>query len=244
MIYEKLTNTLPAYYCLIDPDKQDLKQSVNLAQKYAKNGADAIMVGGSLMLHNRFSDTVKNIKEAVDIPVLIFPGVYNYIASNADALLNLSVISSRNPQFLIGEHVRNAGLIKQIGLATIPVGYILIESGKNTSVQFMSNSMPIPHDKNDIAIAHALAGQYLGMKMIYLEAGSGAIHPVSNEMISVVKHNIDIPLIVGGGIRNPELAAEKVKAGADIIVTGTILEENNSEKLIREFAEAIHKFRK
>ncbi|MEA1972404.1 MAG: geranylgeranylglyceryl/heptaprenylglyceryl phosphate synthase, partial [Candidatus Cloacimonadota bacterium] len=210
MILDNIIEKIPAFFCLLDPDKQDVGKSVNLAKMYENNGADAIMVGGSLMLKNRFSETIKKIKQEVKIPVLIFPGVYNFIAKEADALLNLSLISSRNPQFLIGEHVRTAGLIKKYNLVSIPVGYILVESGKMTSVQYMSNSIPIPRDKNDIAVAHALAAQYLGMKMIYLEAGSGAVFPVSDAMISEVKKNIDIPLIVGGGIRNPEVAAQKI----------------------------------
>lgn len=240
MIYERLIDKLPAYFCLIDPDKQESLQAAKLAERCAKNGADAIMIGGSIMLENRFNETVKYIKKAVDIPVLIFPGVFNFICKDADALLNLSVLSSRNPQFLIGEHVRTAGLIKKYNLPTIPVGYILVESGKMTSVQFMSNSTPIPHQKSDIAVAHALAGQYLGMKMIYLEAGSGAVYPVSDDMISKVKENIDIPLIVGGGIREPETAAQKVLAGADILVTGTVLEKNLDDNHIKEIASAIH----
>lgn len=205
-----------------------------------KNGADGILVGGSIMLENDFDRNLIAIKKNVDIPVLIFPGMFNFVSPHADALLLLSVISSRNPQMLIGEQVRAAPLIKYHNLEAIGTGYMLIESGQTTSVNYMSSSMPIPHNKNDIALATALAGQYLGMKIIYMDAGSGAQFPISDSMITKLKQNIELPLIVGGGIRTPEVARQKALAGADIIVTGNILEKNNDPSLIKEFADAIH----
>jgi len=241
--YEKLIalkKTRASYFCLIDPDKLNKFQAVETAIKCEKNGADGILVGGSIMLKNNFEQNLKIIKENVKIPVLIFPGIFNFVSPFADALLLLSVITSRNPQMLIGEQVRAAPLIKHHNLETIGTGYMLIESGETTSVHFMSGSMPLPRTKNDIAVAHALAGQYLGMKTIYLDAGSGAKNPVPDEMITAIRQNVDLPIILGGGIDTPEIAAQKAKAGADFIVTGNILEKNNNPKLIREFADAIH----
>ncbi|MBT3168615.1 MAG: geranylgeranylglyceryl/heptaprenylglyceryl phosphate synthase [Candidatus Cloacimonetes bacterium] len=232
------------YFCLIDPDKLDEIQAAETALKCEENGADGILVGGSIMLKNNFEQNLKIIKENVKIPVLIFPGIFNFVSPFADALLLLSVITSRNPQMLIGEQVRAAPLIKHHNLETIGTGYMLIESGETTSVHFMSGSMPLPRTKNDIAVAHALAGQYLGMKIIYLDAGSGAKYPVPDEMITAIRQNVDLPIILGGGINTPEIAAQKAKAGADFIVTGNILEKNNNPQLIREFADAIHSVKK
>ncbi len=241
--YKYLINKIkdnPAYLCLIDPDKVEVSQAKELACSYAENGADCILIGGSMMLNDRFCEAIKEIKKQCPIPVVIFPGIFNFVSPDADALLLLSMISSRNPQVLINEQVRSAPLIYKAKLETIPTAYMLIESGNMSSVQYMSHSLPIPSRKSDIAIVHALAAQYLGMKLVYLEAGSGAEQQVPNEMISKVREHIEIPVIVGGGIRNPECAAEKAKAGADFIVTGTILEGLNNPYLVREFAEAIH----
>ena len=243
MIYDKLVKFARKqanYFCLIDPDGMAPQKAANFAKICQDNGADGILVGGSIMLENDFDINLKAIKSAVSIPVLIFPGIFNFVSPHADALLLLSVISSRNPQMLIGEQVRAAPLIKHYNLESIGTGYMLIDSGKSTSVNYMSNSLPIPHNKDGIAIATALAAQYLGMKIIYMDAGSGAQKPVSDSMISKLKKNIDIPLIVGGGIKTPEIARQKAEAGADFIVTGNILEKNNDPQLIRNFADAIH----
>ena len=230
-----------ALLCLIDPDRWVISQTVEIAQQYAENGADALLVGGSLMLHNSFSDSIKEIKKKVNIPVIIFPGLFHCISADADALLMLSMLSSRNPQVLINEQVRYAPLVYQAKIEVISTAYLLIESGGLSSVQYMSHSFPIPRKKNDIAIAHALAAQYMGMSMIYLEAGSGAEVPVPNEMIKAVKSHIEVPLIVGGGIKTPKEAYQKAKAGADYVVIGTVLEDLKNYNIIKEFAEAVHK---
>ncbi|MFO7895997.1 MAG: geranylgeranylglyceryl/heptaprenylglyceryl phosphate synthase [Candidatus Cloacimonadales bacterium] len=242
-VYKKLLEmsaTRANYFCLIDPDGQAPEISGKFAKICQDNGADGILVGGSIMLENDFDASLQAIKAAVDIPVLIFPGIFNFVSPHADALLLLSVISSRNPQMLIGEQVRAAPLIKHYNLEAIGTGYMLIDSGKSTSVNYMSNSLPIPRDKDDIALATALAGQYLGMKIIYLDAGSGAEKPVSDSMLKKLSANLDLPIIVGGGIRTPAAAKAKAMAGADFIVTGNILEKNGDPKLIRAFADAIH----
>ncbi len=244
IVYDFLLKTIntkgAGFLCLIDPDKQEPEKVVELAVKCASSGVDAILVGGSIMLEDNFSPTIKAIKQAVKMPIIIFPGIFNVCSAYADAILFMSMVSSRNPQLLIGDQVKAAPLIKKLGIETIPTGYMLIESGSLTSVQYMSNSVPIPRNKCDIGIAHALAAQYLGMKLVFMDAGSGAKISVPTEMIRNVKNNINIPLIVGGGIKTSEQAKEKVEAGADFVVIGSAIEDNNDKDLIKKFAHAIH----
>lgn len=228
------------YFVLIDPDKLDNQAILSLAAKASSSGADAILVGSSLLLSSGFDDLVKAIKDVSSIPVVIFPGNIMQISRHADAILFLSLISGRNPNFLIGEQVRAAPVIRQYGIEPISTGYMLIESGRLTSAEFMSNTRPIPRDKPDIAKATALAAEYLGMRLLYLEAGSGATQPISTEMITEVAKYSSLPIIAGGGIRTPEQARERVTAGASFIVTGNILEYSTNGKLISEFASAIH----
>ena len=228
------------YFCLLDPDELQADQIQDFAKMCEVNGADGLLVGGSIMVNNKFQTNLKLIKESVNIPVLIFPGIFDFVSPHADALLLLSVVTSRNPQMLIGEQVRAAPLIKHYGLEAIGTAYMIIESGNSTSVQFMSGSLPLPRTKNDLAVAHALAGQYLGMKMIYMDAGSGAKYAATDEMVAAVRKNVELPIILGGGIKSPEVAMQKAKAGADFIVTGNVLEDNPDPKLIQDFADAIH----
>ena len=239
-LYSLKNKKKAGFFCLIDPDTQSPSESAKLAEKCQHSGVDVILVGGSLMVRDNFNETVRIIKEQVTIPVLVFPGIFNFVSPYADAILFLSMMSSRNPQLLIGEQVRTAPFIKKYDVEAIPTGYFLIESGSLTSVQFMSSSLPIPRTKYDIAVSHTLAAQYLGMKLIFFDAGSGAKQSVPAEMIKKVKENISIPIIIGGGIRTPEEAREKVAAGADFIVIGTAIEKNDQTNLIKEFAEAIH----
>jgi len=229
------------YIVLIDPDKLSLNDSIELAVRAEQEDADVIFIGGSLLSTPIFDELVKQIKAEVTIPVIIFPGGVQQISRYADAILFMSVISGRNPDLLIGQHVMGAPIVKMLSLEAIATGYMLIESGKMTSAEFMSNTKPIPRDKAQIAVAHALAAEYLGMKLIYLEAGSGALHPVPDEMIQAVARNAALPIIVGGGIRTPDVAKQKVAAGASFIVTGNVLEKSKRNGLIREFANAIHK---
>lgn len=242
-IYNKLLELAKKranYFCLLDPDELQADQIQDFAKMCEENGADGLLVGGSIMVNNKFQSNLKLIKESVNIPVLIFPGIFDFVSPHADALLLLSVVTSRNPQMLIGEQVRAAPLIKHYGLEAIGTAYMIIESGNSTSVQFMSGSLPLPRTKNDLAVAHALAGQYLGMKIIYMDAGSGAKYAATDEMITAVRNNVELPIILGGGIKSPEVAMQKAKAGADFIVTGNVLENNPDPKLIQEFADAIH----
>tara|TARA_B100000929_G_scaffold87214_1_gene68201 strand:+ start:156 stop:746 length:591 start_codon:yes stop_codon:yes gene_type:complete len=192
------------------------------------------------MMDGRCTDRVSQIKSLAEIPVIFFPGGISQLNSHYDAILFMSIISGRNPHYLIGEQVIAAPIINDLGIEVIPTGYLLLDGGSNSAVQFMSGTAPIPMDKPDISIAHALAAQYLGKQLIYLEAGSGAKQAVTNELIKGVFEQVDIPLIVGGGIRTPEVAREKVESGASFVVTGTIIEENNNGNILKNFAEAVH----
>ena len=210
---------------LIDPDRYNKKSISELIPIAEKNKVDFFFVGGSLLLAN-IEDSVTLLKQKTTIPIVIFPGNVMQICDRADGMLFLSLISGRNPDFLIGQHVVAAARIKKSSVEVIPTGYILIENGKTTSVQYMSNTTPIPADKPEIAIATAIAGEMLGLKLIYLEAGSGASESVGLHIISEVKKNISLPLVVGGGIRTDKEADSIFKSGADLIVLGTIIEEN------------------
>ena len=225
---------------LIDPDKPTDTQILSIVEKAKAADVDFFFVGGSLLVTDSLDHCIKLIKANCDIPVLIFPGNSLQISKYCDGFLLLSLISGRNSEMLIGRHVIAAPYLKLYGNEIIPTGYMLIDSGKATSVSYMSDTTPIPHDKDDIAMCTALAGEMLGLKLIYLEAGSGALMPVSTSMISKVSQMIKIPLIVGGGIKTPEAAAEAVKAGADVIVIGTAFEKE--PELLQQFAKAIHEF--
>ena len=228
------------FLLLVDPDKIDTKKLPSFIRSATKSGVDAFLVGGSLMLSNEFDKTIKTIKNNTNVPVVIFPGGVSQVSSEADAILFLLLISGRNPDYLIGNQVNAAPILKQMNLEAISTGYMLIEGGNVTSAEFMSNTKPIPREKSDIAVAHALAAELIGLKMLYLEAGSGAKQSVPEAMIKKVTGYCSLPVIVGGGIRTPEEAKRKVEAGASFVVTGTIVEENSHSSLIREFADAIH----
>ena len=228
------------YLLLIDPDNIDPKKIPVFVREASKAGTDAFLVGGSLMLSHEFDKTISRIKENTKAPVIIFPGGVSLVSFEADAILFLMLISGRNPEYLIGNQVQAAPIIKQMHLEAISTGYMLIEGGNVTSAEFMSNTKPIPREKPEIAVAHALAAELLGLKILYLEAGSGAKHSVPDAMIKKVSKHCSLPLIVGGGIRTPEEAKNKVKAGASFVVTGTIIEENSQSDMIQEFAKAIH----
>lgn len=221
---------------LIDPDRCSTLHLDTLFASGAEK-ADIILVGGSLVA-NDTDATVRSIQSRTQKPVVLFPGSSTQLSPSADALLMLSLISGRNAEFLIGQHVTAAPTIARYNLETIPTGYMLIDGGSPTSVEYMSNTRPIPHSKDDIAVATALAGTQLGLRMIYLEGGSGAHTPVSASMISKVRAHISVPIIVGGGLRTPESAAAACSAGADIVVIGTAVER--SPQLIAQICDAVH----
>ncbi len=238
-VYNTLSDTSQKkFVVLIDPDKPTDEEIIKIVEKSKTTGVDFFFVGGSLLTTDSLDNCIKLIKKHCDIPVLIFPGNSLQISKWCDGFLLLSLISGRNSEMLIGRHVIAAPYLKLYGNEIIPTGYMLIDGGCQTSVSYMSNTTPIPHDKDDIAMCTALAGEMLGLKVIYMDAGSGAKNPISNEMIYKVKNTISIPLIVGGGIKTPEKAAEMARAGADIIVVGNALEKS-SERL-KEFADAVH----
>ncbi len=225
---------------LIDPDKHSSESLVSLFKiANCEPGPDLILIGGSIVF-NGIDETIKTIKKLTQKPVYLFPGSALQISNFADGILLLSLISGRNPEFLIGHHVLAAPKIKKSGLDVIPTGYLLINSGVDTSVSYMSNTAPIPHYKNDIAIATAIAGEMLGLQAIYLEAGSGAKYTVSSQMISEVKQNISIPLIVGGGITTEKQLVDILESGADMVVVGTAVE--STPETITKFAQIISEF--
>lgn len=228
------------FLILIDPDKIQNETLPSFIREATEAGVDGFLVGGSLVMTSEFEKQIAVIKHNTTLPVVIFPGSPFQVSSAADAILFLVLISGRNPEHLIGNQVLAAPVIKKMGLEAISTGYMLIGTGTMTSAEFISNTKPIPHQKPDIALAHALAAEVIGMKCLYLDAGSGADHPVPDEMIRAISKMCTIPIIVGGGIRKPEEARRKIEAGASFVVTGTILEEQNHSGLIRQFAEAIH----
>ena len=187
---------------------------------------DYFFLGGSILLYDNLSLLIAFIKKNTDIPIVLFPGNNMQLNNEADGILLLSLISGRNPDMLIGRHVISAPYLKASKLEILSTGYMLVESGSTTAVTYMSNTTPIPAHKSDIAVCTAMAGEMLGMKLIYMDAGSGAKNPVPLPMISKVKRSIGVPLIIGGGITTPELAKAAYTAGADVIVAGNGIEDN------------------
>lgn len=223
---------------LVDPDKYTEKGLADMASHARSFGVDLFMVGGSLLLRDDLDRCVSILKANCDLPVILFPGSALQVSQKADAILLLSLISGRNPDLLIGQHVLAAPYLKNSGLEVLSTGYMLIESGNNTTARYISNTQPIPHEKDDIATCTAMAGEMLGMKLIYMDAGSGAAVPVSLSMVRSVRENITVPLILGGGIRNRKDAIDRCQAGADIIVVGNAIETDKN--LIRDIGEGIH----
>lgn len=227
-----------SFAVLIDPDKVNEQKISELVELTAAAKVDYLLVGGSLVISNHLDEVVIRIKRESDIPVILFPGTPSQVSRHADALLYLSLISGRNPELLIGQHVISAPFVKQSGLEIISTGYMVIDGGAPTTVSYISNAAPIPSDKNEIAMCTAMAGEMLGMKLIYMDAGSGARKAVSENMIEKVAGVIEAPLVAGGGISDPEKAYRNCKAGADLIVVGNAIEKDPS--LIREMSAAVH----
>lgn len=241
LLTEKKKNAQKSFAILIDPDgvtTQSLDELIGLS---LKTKVDYFFVGGSLVISNHLDEVIQQIKRECDIPVVLFPGSPSQVSKYADALLYLSLISGRNPELLIGQHVVSASFVKKSGLEIIPTGYIVIDGGAPTTVSYISNAAPIPSDKNDIAMCTAMAGEMLGMKVVYMDAGSGAKNPITETMIQAVAKNVETPVIVGGGIKDPEKAYLNCKVGADVIVIGNAIEKNAS--LITDMSQAIHSVR-
>jgi len=227
-----------SFAVLIDPDKVDAPKLDELIRLAIDAQVDYLLVGGSLVISNHLDEVVQYIKKNCSIPVILFPGTPSQVSRHADGLLYLSLISGRNPELLIGQHVISAPFVKQSGLEIISTGYMVIDGGAPTTVSYISNATPIPADKNEIAMCTAMAAEMLGMKLIYMDAGSGAKRAITEEMIAMVASCIEIPLVVGGGIRDPEKAYLNCKAGADLIVAGNAIEKDAA--LINEISAAIH----
>ncbi|MCX6273352.1 MAG: geranylgeranylglyceryl/heptaprenylglyceryl phosphate synthase [Bacteroidetes bacterium] len=223
---------------LLDPDKYDEPHLSDTLKKCEEAEVDLLLAGGSLLMHHRLDAFVNQVKEESCLPLVLFPGDLTQISPQADAILFLSLISGRNPEMLIGRHVLAAPRLKETSLEIIPTGYMLIGNDARTTAHYMSNTFPIPEDKEDVAMCTAMAGNMLGMRLIYMDAGSGARHTVSPGMITRVKQHITVPLVIGGGIRTAGTAFELAKAGADVLVAGNALENDNG--LISQLAKAIH----
>lgn len=243
-IYNNLINTIKtkgaAYLVLLDPDRITDTKLVPFITHCESSGVDGFLIGGSLMMSGNFESFIEKVKLESSLPAIIFPGSINQVSPIADAILFLSVISGRNAEHLIGKHVIASPIIKKSGIEPISTGYIFVESGVTTTAVYMSGSMPLPRSKPEIAAATALAAEYMGMKLIYLEAGSGADKPVPGEMVKAVANECTVPVVVGGGIRDPITARQKVENGASVIVTGNFFENENNWHLIKDFANAVH----
>ncbi|WP_277476730.1 geranylgeranylglyceryl/heptaprenylglyceryl phosphate synthase [Catalinimonas alkaloidigena] len=230
-----------SFAVLIDPDKTEGQAAcMRIINMALENRVDYFFVGGSLITGNNFGQIIRLLKEHTNIPVIIFPGSSMHIEPEADAILFLSLISGRNPDLLIGQHVVAAPVLKRSNLEVLSTGYMLVSSGNSTTVSYMSNTMPIPADKSSVAACTAVAGEMLGLKLIYLDAGSGAEQPISSKMINMVRKSVDVPLIVGGGINNAHKAARAFEAGADTIVIGNGIEKN--PELLVEIAELTERY--
>lgn len=211
---------------LIDPDKIALSEILSLSEKIKQSLATHIFVGGSIVAENVMDHFVLELKKHTQLPIIIFPGHPSQISHHADGLLFLSLLSGRNPEYLIEHHINSVEILHNSDLEVIPTGYILIDGGKETAVQRVSQTIPIERNNIDLAYKTAKAGEYLGKKLIYLEAGSGANKSIPIEMIQKISQNLNIPLIVGGGIRSKKGIEEAYKAGADLVVIGTAFEND------------------
>lgn len=227
-----------SFAVLIDPDKVNPPILDSLTALATEAKVDYLLVGGSLVVSNHLDEVVTLIKRQCDIPVILFPGTPSQVSKHADALLYLSLISGRNAELLIGQHVISAPFVRKSGLEIMSTGYMVIDGGAPTTVSYISNATPIPANKNEIAICTAMAGEMLGMKLIYMDAGSGAERAISESMIQSVAQSIDVPLVIGGGITTPEKAYRSCKAGADVVVIGNAIEKDIN--LVKEMSAAIH----
>jgi phosphoglycerol geranylgeranyltransferase len=234
---EAKLNRKKKFAVLIDPDKMRLSHLERVLDVAIRAKADYFFVGGSLVVNDMMDVCLDAIKDSTNIPSVLFPGSPSQINEKADALLFLSLISGRNPDLLIGQHVLAAPRLRDSSLEIISTGYTLVDGGTPTTASYVSGTFPIPADKPEIAYCTALAGEMLGLKTIYLDAGSGAKNPISEAMILMVSQALNVPLIVGGGMRSPEKVAANARAGADIIVVGNAVEKN--PELIFEMAHAI-----
>ena len=243
-IYKKITVNRKAnkksFALLIDPDKQNKNQLLSIIEKANDAKTDYFFVGGSLLTNDSLDLCLNTLKENSTIPIVLFPGNAMQVNDKADGILFLSLISGRNAEMLIGKQVITAPILKQSSLEVLPTGYILIDSGKQTTVSYMSNTTPIPADKDTIAACTAMAGEMLGLQVMYMDAGSGAKTPIPEAIIGAVKKYTDCPVIVGGGIKTKEHVEAACKGGADVVVVGNAIEKD--ETLMELMTSAVHSF--
>ena len=225
---------------LLDPDTKNDNDLLNMVKLVNESDFDAILVGGSLIMDNQFDERIAKIKVNSELPLIIFPGSSKQLSKHADAVLFLSLISGRNPQYLIGEQVESAPIIQNLGIEAIPTGYILLDGGRRSSVEVMSNTNPLPMQKKDIVLAHALAGEYLGKKFIFLETGSGSKNHAAVDLIRYLAPQLSLPLIVGGGVKTIKSARALAEAGSGYIVSSSKIESLPSNQSLIEFTQAIH----
>ncbi len=243
MIYNLIQNRIKKHQksllLLIDPDKFNAQRIQQIGNMIKGRSVPFIVVGGS-MISSPISPVVKAIKEVLQLPIILYPGSPTHLTEGADGLFLLSMISGRNPDLLIGHHVTAAPLLKQMNIEIISTGYMLIDGGCTTSVEYISQTRPIPANKSDIAVATAMAGEMLGLKMIYMDAGSGAKNPIPTEMIANVRENISLPMLIGGGIKTAQQLKAAYSAGADMVIIGNALEKNPD--LLNEMLEVAENF--
>ena len=242
--YDRLTAAAErqgaAFAVLIDPEKQPVESLGGLTANCEAAGVDVLLIGGSSIQDVDFESFTHRVKASTRIPIVGFPGSLRQISSNLDAVLYLSIVSGRNPEFLIGRHVEVAPRIRDLGLEAIPTAYILIDSGSDTSVQRVTQTDPIPRDASRLAADTALAAQMMGMKLVYLEAGSGALNSVTTDMVEAVTDTCDVPVMVGGGLRTPRDVEDRARAGARFIVIGNAIERRQDRAYLSELAAAAH----
>lgn len=237
-LLDKIQEDGAIHITLIDPEKVSPESASHIAEEAEASETAAIMVGGSTSVSTSDLDkTVRAVKKGVEIPVILFPNNVTGISQYADAIWFMSLLNSVDPYFIIGAQVLGAPLVKKYGLEAIPLGYIVVGAG--AAVGVIGRAAPIPYGRPELAVAHALAAQYLGMRFVYLEGGSGAKNPVPKEMIRLVKSTVEVPLVVGGGIKTGEQMKSVVDAGADVVVTGNVTEESMVKDKVKELVRSI-----
>ncbi|GGF02475.1 geranylgeranylglyceryl/heptaprenylglyceryl phosphate synthase [Hymenobacter cavernae] len=225
---------------LLDPDHLDEAGCQRLLELTEIHSVDYFLMGGSLVTSSHQASLIRFIKSRSAIPVLLFPSHSLHLDTQADGILLLSLISGRNPDFLIGQHVITAPLLRASNLEILPTGYMLVDTGRQTTASYMSNTTPLPYDKPSIAACTAMAGEQLGLRLMYLDGGSGAMYPVSPAMIRAVRQAVEVPLLVGGGINTTEKAQAALAAGADVIVIGNQIEK--APEFLGEVSKVVHTF--
>ncbi len=229
-----------AFVVLVDPDRFEAESLGQFCERCLRSGVDAFFVGSSVLIRSDFDVFCRQLKRESALPVVGFPGSVSQISAELDAVLFLSIVSGRNPEYLFGQHVHAAPLVRRLGVEPISTAYMLVESGATTTAQYMSSSMPLPRSKPDVAAATALAAEMLGMRLLFTDAGSGAQAPVPVEIVSAIAETCSAPLVVGGGLRSPEAVSDRVEAGAGVIVIGNAVERRSDEGFLTELGHAVH----